>query len=50
MEFWRQILPTPRPYARFSFWNMENNRDLFAAVNVSPASRLTLRSELHRSR
>ena len=42
-----QILPTPRPYARFPFWNMENNRDLFAAVNVSPASRLSLRSELH---
>jgi hypothetical protein len=42
-----QILPTPRPYARFPFWNMENNRDLFAAVNAAPASRLTLRSELH---
>ena len=42
-----QILPTPRPYARFPFWNMENNRDLFGAVNVTPLLQLTLRSELH---
>ena len=42
-----QILPTPRPYARFPFWNMENNGDLFAAFSAAPATRLTMRSELH---
>jgi hypothetical protein len=42
-----QILPTPRPYARFPFHNMMNNQDLFAMVLLRPHSKLTLRSEAH---
>jgi Alginate export len=42
-----QILPTPRQYARFPFYNMMNNEDLYAALNLRPTSKLSLRSELH---
>jgi hypothetical protein len=42
-----QVLPTPRQYARFPFYNMMNNEDLYGTLNVHPASRLTLRSEVH---
>jgi len=42
-----QILPTPRPYARFPFWNMQNNYDFWGALRVQPASKLSMRSELH---
>jgi len=42
-----QLLPTPRPYARFPFYNMMNNEDLYATLNVRPASKLSLRSEGH---
>jgi len=42
-----QVLPTPRQYARFPFYNMMNNEDAYATVNVKPWSRLGLRSEAH---
>lgn len=42
-----QILPTPRPYARFPFYNMENNEDFYASLQLRPNSKLSLRSELH---
>jgi len=42
-----QVLPTPRQYARFPFYNMMNNEDAYAAVNVKPWPRLGFRSEGH---
>lgn len=42
-----QLLPTPRPYARFPFYNMMNNEDVYGALNLRPASKLALRTEAH---
>lgn len=42
-----QDLPTPRQYARFPFYNMMNNEDLYATLNLRPISKLALRSEVH---
>jgi hypothetical protein len=42
-----QVLTTPRQYARFPFYNMMNNEDLYATVNVRPVPKLAVRSELH---
>jgi len=42
-----QILPTPRPYARFPFWNMQNTDDFYGSVVLRPVPKLTVRSELH---
>ncbi|HTY84354.1 MAG TPA: alginate export family protein [Silvibacterium sp.] len=42
-----QVLTTPRQYARFPFYNMMNNRDLYGTVNLRPMSKLMLRSEVH---
>lgn len=42
-----QILPTPRPYARFPFFNMQNCEDSYAAAVLQPVSKLSMRSELH---
>ncbi len=42
-----QVLPTPRQYARFPFYNMMNNEDLYATLNLRPVSKLALRSEVH---
>jgi hypothetical protein len=42
-----QVLPTPRPYARFPFYDMENNEDFYGALNLRPHAKLGLRSELH---
>ena len=41
------ILPTPRVYARFPFFNSMNNRDLFGEVMLRPGKRLTIRSDVH---
>jgi hypothetical protein len=41
------ILPTPRVYARFPFFNEMNNRDAFGELMVRPAKRLVLRSDIH---
>jgi hypothetical protein len=42
-----QVLTTPRQYARFPFYNMMNNEDFYATLNLRPASKITLRSEAH---
>jgi hypothetical protein len=42
-----QILPTPRIYARFPFYNMMNNRDAFIEVIARPSKRVTTRADLH---
>lgn len=42
-----QVLTTPRQYARFPFYNMMNNEDAYATLNLSPTHRLSFRSELH---
>ncbi|GAC1701337.1 MAG: hypothetical protein NVS9B4_04430 [Candidatus Acidiferrum sp.] len=42
-----QILPTPRPYARFPFYDMQNNRDFYGTALFRFPHSLALRSELH---
>jgi hypothetical protein len=42
-----QILPTPRPYARMPFYNMENSEDIFGALILRPHAKLTTSSEFH---
>ena len=42
-----QILPTPRPYARFPFFNMMNNRDIMGALMLRPHQNITISSEFH---
>jgi Alginate export len=41
------ILPTPRVYARFPFFNEMNNRDLFGELMLRPRKDLTFRSDVH---
>jgi hypothetical protein len=41
------ILPTPRVYARFPFFNEMNNTDLFAEVMLRPTKKLAIRSDVH---
>jgi len=40
-----QVLPTPRLYARFPFFNMMNTQDGFGALILRPHSRVTVSSE-----
>ena len=42
-----QILPTPRPYARFPFFNMMNTEDAFGALITRPHPKVTISSEYH---
>jgi hypothetical protein len=42
-----QILPTPRAYARFPFFNLMNNKDEFVSLMDKPVKQLALRSDLH---
>jgi hypothetical protein len=42
-----QVLPTPRVYARFPFFNMMNVRDIFAEMILRPAKAVTIRSDVH---
>jgi hypothetical protein len=42
-----QILPTPRPYARFPFFNMMNTEDAYGALILRPHRQVTLASEFH---
>ncbi|MBZ5607562.1 MAG: alginate export family protein [Acidobacteriia bacterium] len=42
-----QVLPTPRVYARFPFFNMMNNRDVFGELMLRPSKRLTIRTDVH---
>ncbi len=41
------ILPTPRVYARFPFFNSMNNTDLFEEIMLRPTKSFTLRSDIH---
>ncbi len=41
------VLPSPRIYARFPFFNEMNNVDLFAELVLRPAKKLTFRSDAH---
>ena len=41
------ILPTPRVYARFPFFNSMNNTDAFAEVMLRPSKALTIRRDVH---
>lgn len=42
-----QVLPTPRPYARFPFFNMMNNIDRFGSLTLRPHAKITTTSEFH---
>ena len=42
-----QVLPTPRPYARFPFYNMMNNEDFFASSMFRLPHSFVFRSEFH---
>jgi Alginate export len=42
-----QILPTPRTFARFPFFNMMNLRDEFGELMLRPSKKLTVRSDVH---
>ena len=46
-ETFFQILPTPRPYARFPFFNMMNTKDTFAMLSLRPHPKVTISSEFH---
>jgi hypothetical protein len=41
------ILPTPRIYARFPFFNEMNNTDAFGEVMLRPTKSFTIRSDVH---
>ena len=41
------MLPTPRIYARFPFYNEMNNRDLFGELVLRPRKSVTLRTDIH---
>ena len=45
-----QVLPTPRVYARFPFFNMMNNEDAFGELIVRPRQTLSFRADLHHLR
>jgi len=42
-----QVLPTPRIYARFPFFNMMNCRDVFGELLLRPSKALTIRTDIH---
>ncbi len=42
-----QMLPTPRPYARFPFFNLMNNRDILGMLILRPHPAVTVSSEVH---
>jgi hypothetical protein len=42
-----QLLPTPRPYARFPFFNMMNTEDGYGILQLRPHPKVTTSSEFH---
>ena len=42
-----QVLPTPRVYARFPFYNMMNSADAFGELTVRPSDKLSVRTDVH---
>ena len=49
-ETFFQVLPTPRVYARFPFYDLMNDTDDFAQLWIRPHPRITLRTEFHNLR
>jgi hypothetical protein len=41
-----QVLPTPRIYARFPFYNLMNNQDTFIQLRLKPHRKVALRTDL----
>ena len=46
-ETFFQLLPTPRIYARFPFFNMMNTEDGYASLTLRPSPKVTINSEFH---
>ncbi|MBI4165517.1 MAG: alginate export family protein [Acidobacteria bacterium] len=46
-ETFFQVLPTPRIYARFPFYNLMNNQDAFVQLILRPHPKWTIRSDAH---
>ena len=42
-----QLLPTPRLYARFPFFNLMNTSDAFGELMLRPSARVTVRTDVH---
>lgn len=42
-----QVLPTPRIYARFPFFNLMNSEDLFGSVTLRPHKTVSIKTEVH---
>ncbi len=42
-----QMLPTPRLYARFPFFNLMNTADTFCELMLRPLRHLTIRTDVH---
>ncbi len=42
-----QVLPTPRVYARFPYFNMMNSKDEFVQFVAKPTPKLDIRTDLH---
>lgn len=45
-----QVLPTPRIYARYPFYNMMNTQDAYAQLKLRPHARLSMRADVHHLR
>lgn len=41
-----QVLPTPRLYARFPFFNLMNTQDVFTQLTLRPHSRLSVQADI----
>lgn len=46
-ESFFNLMPSPRPFARFPFFNLMNNRDIHAALISRPHGRVTISNEFH---
>jgi hypothetical protein len=46
-ETFFQLLPTPRPYAKFPFFNMMNTENGFGILILRPHQKFTITSEFH---
>jgi len=42
-----QLLPTPRPYAKFPFFNMMNTEDRYGILILRPHKKITIDTEFH---
>lgn len=45
-----QVLPTPRIYARFPFFDLVNNEDAFVQLRLKPHAKIGLRTDVHHLR